>query len=346
VTPDARFVTVRNTIVAVLAVLVLVSACTGQSMSAAATQVQRGVPSDPPAAASSPRAVTGIGSPGAYEVGHRRMTFLEPAHTGPTGQFLDQRALVIVIWYPVARRSAGSPAVRGPFPLLVFAPGFMQCGAPYDDLLRAWAGAGYVVAVVDFPRTDCSVGAAAYEPDLVNQPEDVSYTLSRLLALSAAPGDVLSGLLNQREVAAVGQSDGGDTVAALAADTCCTDHRLKAVAVLSGQEWPTMPGKYFGNPAPPMLFVQGTADTINVPSTSLQLYRADQATARYYLDLFGANHMIPYMGTNPVERLVARVTLAFFDRYVLGQAGALAAMTKAGNVSGTAALVSAGQLPL
>ena len=342
-TPDARPVTVRKTIVAVLAVLAFVSACAGRSLNAAATQVERGVPSDP--AASSPRPAAVVGSPGAYQVGHRRMTLLEPAHTGPTGQFLGQRALVIVIWYPLARRSAGSPPARGPFPLLVFAPGFMQCGLPYEDLLRSWAGAGYVVAVVNFPRTDCTVGAAAYEPDLVNQPADMSYTLSRLLALSDAPHDVLSGLLSQREVAAVGQSDGGDTVAALAADTCCTDHRLKAVAVLSGQEWPTMPGRYFGNPAPPMLFVQGTADTINVPSTSLQLYRADQARARYYLDLFGANHMIPYMGTNPVERLVARVTLAFFDRYVLGQVRALAAMTREGNVSGTAALVSGGRLP-
>ena len=344
-TPDARPVTVRKAMVVVLAVLAFVSACAGHSLSAAATAAQRGVPSDPAAAAGSPRAVTGIGAAGAYQVGHRQMTFLEPAHTGPTGQFLGQRALVVVIWYPLARRSAGSPAARGPFPLLVFAPGFMQCGAPYDDLLRAWVGAGYVVAVVNFPRTDCSVGAAAYEPDLVNQPEDMSYALSRLLALSAAPHDVLSGLLNPREVAAAGQSDGGDTVAALAADTCCTDHRLRAVAVLSGQEWPTMPGRYFGNPAPPVLFVQGTADTINLPWTSLQLYRADQATARYYLDLFGANHMIPYMGTNPVERLVARVTLAFFDRYVLGQARALATMTREGNVSGTAALVSGGQLP-
>jgi dienelactone hydrolase len=343
VTPDARPVTVRKTIVAVLAVLAFVSACAGHSLSAVATQVKRGVPSDP--AASAPRVVADIGSAGAYQVGQRRMTFLEPAHTGPTGQLLDQRALVTVIWYPLARRSAGSPAVRGPFPLLVFAPGFMQCGLEYEDLLRAWAGAGYVVAVVNFPRTDCSVGAAAYEPDLVNQPADMSYALSRLLALSAAPHDVLSGLLNQREVAAVGQSDGGDTVAALAADTCCTDHRLKAVAVLSGQEWPTMPGRYFGNPAPPMLFVQGTADTINLPWTSLQLYRADRATARYYLDLFGANHTIPYVGTDPVERLVARVTLAFFDRFVLGQAGALATMTKDGNVGGTAALVSGEQLP-
>jgi hypothetical protein len=94
-----------------------------------------------------------------------------------------------------------------------------------------------------------------------------------------------------------------------------------------------------------MLFVQGSADTINPPWTSLQLYRADRTQARYYLDVFGVDHMTPYVGTNRVERLVARVTLAFFNRYVLGQAGAQATMTRDGNVSGTAALVSGGESP-
>jgi fermentation-respiration switch protein FrsA (DUF1100 family) len=106
-----------------------------------------------------------------------------------------------------------------------------------------------------------------------------------------------------------------------------------------------MPGRYFPDGAPPMLFVQGSADTINPPWTSLQLYQSDEGSTRYYLDLFGADHMVPYTGTNPTERLVAKVTLAFFNRYVLGRAGALATMTKYGNVSGIAALVSGDQLP-
>jgi hypothetical protein len=128
------------------------------------------------------------------------------------------------------------------------------------------------VAAVNFPRTDCRVGAAAYEPDLVNQPRDMSYALSRLLE-------------------------------------------------------------------------QGSADTVNPPWTSVQLYTADQARARYYLDLFGATHTVPYWGTNRVEQIVARVTLAFFNRYVLGETGALGAMTRDGNIRGAAALVSGGRLP-
>jgi fermentation-respiration switch protein FrsA (DUF1100 family) len=297
-------------------------------------------------ASAAPARVVSLGVAGTYRVGVRRMTFTEPAHVGVTGQHLGERSVLTLIRYPVARQSPGSWPSGGPFPVIMFAPGFQQCSDTYEHLLQAWASAGYVVASVDFPRTDCLVGSAAYEPDLVNQPGDVSYALSRLLTLSAQPHDFLSGRLNPHAIAATGQSDGGDTVAALAADTCCQDHRLKAVAVLSGAEWPPMPGPYFTRGAPAMLFVQGSADTINPPWTSVQLYRADRSSHRYYLDLYGADHMVPYTGDNSVERLVARITLAFFDRYVLGHAGALTTMTQAASGSGgLAALGSGGELP-
>ena len=39
------------------------------------------------------------------------------------------------------------------------------------------------------------------------------------------------------------------------------------------------------------------------------------------------------------------MTLAFFDRYLLGQQDALKTMTRDGNVTGTAALVAGGQPP-
>jgi len=333
-------------------VLALVTACAGHPQPPAAatttpppksatTSVRPTTPSArPTTSAPSPLAAT-VGVSGRYRVGERPLTFLEPRYTSPSGQHLGQRTLATTVWYPLA----GSRPAAGPLPLIMFAPGFMLCSGPYSSLLETWASAGYVVAAVNFPRSNCHLGAAAYEPDLVNQPRDMSYALTRLLDLSAEPNDLFSGLIDRQEIGAAGHSDGGDTVAALAANGCCTDHRLTAVAVLSGAEWPPMPGRYFAYGAPPMLFVQGSADTINPPWTSKQLYEADQARARYYLDLLGADHMIPYTGANPVERLVARVTLAFFNRYLLGQAGALATMTREGNVSGAAVLLSGGEPP-
>ena len=270
------------------------------------------------------------------------MTFAEPAHRGPTGVHLGTRTLVTEVMYPSAHGSGGAP-VHGPLPLLLFAPGYLQCAGDYADLLRSWASAGYVVAGLDFPVTSCWTRGA--EADLVNQPQDMSYLLSALLEASAQPGGLLSGLLDPGRVAAAGQSDGGDTVAALAANTCCTDHRLTAVAVLSGAEWPAMPGRYFSRGAPPMLFTQGSADTVNPPWTSQQLYQADRSRARHYLDLLGASHLPPYEGSAPVERIVARVTVAFFDRYVLGQPAAAKTMTRDGNIPGAATLVSGGTPP-
>ena len=355
-----RLILAIEVITVVFATVMLAAACGGSPSHPAATAPATSAPAPSGAATPSrtPSAATPsrtpsaaparailIGVAGTYRVGERQMTFAEPAHVGVTGQQLDERSVLTVIRYPVDRGSSGAWAAGGPFPLLMFAPGFMQCSSTYEDLLQAWASAGFVVAAVDFPRTDCLVGSAAYEPDLVNQPGDVSYVLGRLLALNAQPGGFLFGRLNPREVAAAGQSDGGDTVAALGGNTCCQNHRLRAVAVLSGAEWPPMPGTYFAGTAPPMLFVQGSADTINPPWTSVQLYRADRTNPRYYLDLYGADHMVPYTGDNPVERLVARATLAFFGRYVLGHAGALATMAQAVDRSGIAALDSDGQLP-
>jgi dienelactone hydrolase len=332
----------------IAAALALLTACTGGPRPPAATRpsspaVTSATLPAPPAASTLTPAAAAAGVAGRYQVGERRLTFTEPARTGPAGEHLGPRTLAVTVWYP---RSGSGPAA-GVRPLLVFAPGFMQCSGPYSALLEAWASAGYVVAAVDFPRTSCREGAAAYEPDLVNQPRDVTYAITRLLALNARPRDLFSGLLDRREIGAAGQSDGGDTVAALAANGCCIDPRLAAVAVLSGAEWPPMPGHYFprGRQTPPMLFVQGSSDTINPPWTSVQLYRTDRSRARYYLDLLGADHMTPYTGPNATERLVTRVTLAFFDRYLLGQAGALAAMTRAGNASGTAILAAGGQPP-
>jgi dienelactone hydrolase len=279
---------------------------------------------------------------GHFRTALRQLTFTEQAHTGPTGDQLGPRTLLTDVRYPLASGPGGARPARGPLPLIVFGPGFQFCDGSYADLLRTWASAGYVVAAVYFPRSSCLTGAAATESDLVNQPGDISYEITSMLRLSKARHGLFAGLINPRQIAIAGQSDGGDTVAAIAANTCCSDHRVAAVAVLSGAQWPLMPGAFFSRRPVPMLFTQGSADTVNLPGCSAAMYHADRAAARYYLDLFGADHTEPYWGTNRFERTVARVTLAFFNRHVLGQAAAGPAMRRYGDVPGVAALSSHG----
>lgn len=254
-----------------------------------------------------------------------------------------RRALRVFVSYPAVPPTARR-AGRGLFPLIVFAPGYRQCAGSYRVLLREWASAGYVVAAMQFPRTNCHV-VAPDEADLVHQPADMSRVIGLMLAAGRRPGGPLSGLVDGAKVAVAGHSDGGDTVAAMAGNTCCRDRRVSAAIVLAGAEWPPMPGRYFAGRAAPMLFVQGTADTWNPQSASLQLYQADTRGRRYYLALDGVGHFAPYEGGGPPEPLVARVTVDFLDHYLVGQPGALAAMRRAGRRAGPGRLVSGGRMP-
>jgi len=254
------------------------------------------------------------------------------------------RVLRTAVWYPAPGPAASASASDGPFPLVVFAPGFLQCASSYRPLLRAWASAGYVVAAPDFPLTSCRTPDPA-EDDLANQPADMAFVIRRLVAAGDRPHGSLTGLVDPERIAVAGHSDGGDTVAALAAGSCCRDRAVRAAIVLAGAEWPPLGGSYFGKGTPPVLFVQGSADDINPPPASLAMYRADASGPRFYLDLPGAGHLAPYEGRRPPEPLVARVTVDFLDKYLAGQRAAAAAMRRAGRVPGRAVLVGGGRLP-
>jgi len=259
---------------------------------------------------------------------------------------LGNRRLPILVRYPVvpAAAVAAHRIARGPFPLVVFAPGYLQCGSSYAALLHAWASAGYVVAAIEFPRTHCHIPVPD-EADLYNQPADTSFVMTRLLASSSRPAGVLSGLIDPARIAVAGHSDGGDTAAAVAANTCCLDRRVTAAMILSGAEWPPLRGRYFPSGTPPMLFVQGTDDTWNPPVASTQLYQSDTTGVRYYLRLLDVGHFAPYEGHGRPEPLVARVTVDFLNRYLGGRPGQAAAMAAAGNVPGVAVLGSDGRMP-
>lgn len=91
--------------------------------------------------------------------------------------------------------------------------------------------------------------------------------------------------------------------------------------------------------------VQGSADTINVPACSIQIYDAAKAP-RYYLDLLGAPHEPPYTepGTT-YEDAVAKVTTDFFDVELASQGAAIGAMMADGNVTGAARITGGPSAP-
>lgn len=264
------------------------------------------------------------------------------------GRGVRPRPLVTVIRYPAlgdpGRLDArGAPAAkrRGPFPLIVFAHGFAATPAIYAQLLQAWTRAGYVVAAPIFPLTNAKAPGGPDESDLVNQPTDVSFVITRMLRADAAPHGILSGLVDPRRIAVAGQSDGGSTALATAYNDHYVDHRVGAAVILSGAYIPGVGGYDFRASSPPLLAVQGTADTVNAPGSTYRFFAAARPP-KFLLSLLGAPHLGPYTDEQPQLGIVERASIAFLDRFLQHRPGALARLWAAGNVRGIARLSTTG----
>jgi fermentation-respiration switch protein FrsA (DUF1100 family) len=253
------------------------------------------------------------------------------------------RVLTTYVRYPAAGAAgtaeiAGAPPAQGPFPLVVFAHGFDVTPATYAALLDSWARAGYVVAAPLFPRTNPDALGGVDEADVVNQPTDVSFVISSLLAGGPAAGP-LQGLVNPAEIAVAGHSDGAETALAVADSRRYRDPRVRAALVLSGAEMSGIGGYSFGGAAPALLAVQGTRDVFNEPRYTYAYYRAARAP-KYLLRLLGAGHLPPYTTEEPQLAVVQRVTRLFLDGYLNGELGAVAQLPADGSVPGIASLAS------
>lgn len=295
---------------------------------------------------SSPAAPTQSSAPSGppYPIGSVKLTVDEPNRTVTVDGQTGERVIPTLVRYPARTGQAGqdkpgASPLGGTFPLVVFAPGYLQCGSTYGPLLRSWAAAGFIVAEVTFPLTNCHV-AQPRESDILNEPYDISSVITQLLADNADPGSPLYEMINPKKVAVAGHSDGGDTAAAVAFNTCCRDARVSAALIFAGAELSSFGGSYFPQGSPPALFVQGGADTVNVPTDTLKLYDADQAGPKALLWLDGGTHLSPYEGSGPAERIVARVTTDFLRMTLLGSSQAAKSMAQEGDVSGRSNLTT------
>jgi dienelactone hydrolase len=247
------------------------------------------------------------------------------------------RRLPTLVLYPAPRDGATR---SGPFPLVVFGHGFALLPETYSRLLHAWAREGYVVAAPSFPLESKDAPGGPDESDLPNQPRDLTFVISQLLARSAAAGNPLSKLIDPNEIAVAGHSDGGDTALAVAYGGAGRDPRVKAAVILSGAEMPGAAIQHARPNSPPLLAVQGTADTINPPGATAAFFAAAQSP-KYLLSLLGAQHIAPYSEEQPQLRIVERVSLAFLGRYLKRDLGSGRRLASLGSVPSVAQLASA-----
>jgi dienelactone hydrolase len=285
--------------------------------------------------------------PSSFAVGLRVLRLVDTSRTVelPDGAS-EPRTLYTEVRYPALGAPGGTdlpnaPAARadGPFPLVVFGHGYAVTPALYARLLQSWAQAGYVVAAPVFPRENADAVGGPDESDLVNQPADMSFVISSMLAASSSSSGPFAGLIDPQRIAVAGQSDGGDTALAVAYDSSYRDPRVDAAVILSGAEIPGVGGFAFAPGSPPLLATQGTADTVNLPSATNAFFDAARRP-KYLLSLIGAEHLPPYSSQQPQLSIVERVTIAFLDGYLKHRPGALERLVSLGSVPGTASMIA------
>jgi len=229
---------------------------------------------------------------GPYEVGH--VSFVVSDATRPAPAPFNVRPIAVDLYYPVDARDitadtpealylldpyyqtwrtsvssdweyygldgayeAPSPSTRGPFPLLMFSPGWSGPGVSQISIGTRLASHGFVVAVPTHYGDPLSLLYSWYPPSdhmavgSLNRPLDVSFVLTHLLQRNAAAGDALFGLMDANRVAAGGHSLGGyaamvlaagddsvcDTFAGAPPGTCVPvprDPRIKAIVPMDG----------------------------------------------------------------------------------------------------------------
>ncbi|MGX7670101.1 alpha/beta hydrolase family protein [Plantactinospora sp. DSM 117369] len=233
------------------------------------------------------------------------------------------RRLPVTVWYPADGAPGGSPdrgarVADGRFPVVLFSHGLTGRPSDYRTLLVRWSAAGFVVVAPAYPHT--SRGASELQVlDVVNQPADASYVLTRVLALDGKAGDPLRGHLAVDRVAAAGHSAGGVTTIGLF--TAGRDVRLDAGIVLAGTALGV--GTAFTGTAAPQLFVHGQRDDV-------VSYRAGKAAydrvpwPKAMLTLPDGDHVGALLGSDEQALdVVAGTTIEFLRWTLYGDGRAL-----------------------
>ncbi|MFU8872031.1 alpha/beta hydrolase family protein [Micromonospora sp. SL4-19] len=272
---------------------------------------RRAAPSSPPAASTSaPPVAAGHAPTESFAVGVRQL---------PLNRDGD-RALPVTVWYPAQGAAGGAPersapAAHGRFPVVMFSHGLGARPEDYQLLLSRWAAAGFVVAAPRFPHT--GTGGDGNVLDVLNQPADVSYALSQVLALDAKAGDPLRGRLDPDRVAAAGHSAGGVTTIGLF--TAGRDERLDAGIVFAGTALGV--GTAFAGAAAPQLFVHGEADEVVDYAAGKAAYDA-VPWPKAMLSLPKGDHGRALLTDGGALRVVADTTVEFLRWTLYGDAAA------------------------
>lgn len=246
-----------------------------------------------------------------HPIASRQVTFTDTSRSTPALDAFpgsDSRSIPTTIWYPTDKNN-------GPYPLVVFAPGYGVGPSFYQALLTQIAGAGYVVASPTYPILS---GQPAGPNDIVDWAEkfpDTWYVTTKMLDLSASADPDLGGLIDPQRIAVAGHSDGAAIAFGDGYEPFRNDPRVRAVISYAAD----FTGDLYQPNGRPLLHFLSDNDVYNPYPQAIGWDRAHLVPPKYTVSLFGATHEGPY--TDPADPhfgLVVRVTLDFLNSELKG----------------------------
>jgi predicted dienelactone hydrolase len=202
---------------------------------------------------------------GPHAVGTRPLELVDetrPTTGSADASALPERTLPTDVYYPAAAPGGlEAPAAVGPFPLLVFAHGFMGDKNNSAGLARLLASHGHVVAAIRFPRTHLGTAGGVVFEDVRYQPGDVRFVIDTFVTASATPGDPLNGVVDPEAVILLGHSLGAFTVMLAGLHPSERHAAVGGVILLAGSGC-HLPTTTFDGPELPLLLLHGDRDAI------------------------------------------------------------------------------------
>jgi pimeloyl-ACP methyl ester carboxylesterase len=214
-------------------------------------------------------------------VGHRTVTFNDPARTGGYGSGGGTgRQIQTEIYYPSSAPADGDSTAfaAGQFPVLIFGHGFLMAWSSYDNIWKDLVPQGYIVC---FPRTE---GSAS--PNHTDFGKDLALLQSKMMGLNAlATSPFHNTMLNKTAI--MGHSmGGGSSFLACAGNAAPTTMVTFAAAN-------TNPSSIVAAKTVtiPTLVIAGQNDCVAPPPANQDsMYQACAATCKAEITIKGAAH--------------------------------------------------------
>ncbi len=261
------------------------------------------------------------------------------------------------LWYPTAAEAPrfdyngqiglaarDAPVAAGEYPLLVFSHGFLGAADQTIFLMEELARRGYIVAAIDHADAGKNLSKSIAWPNFVDarswddskyldRKQDLSALLDYLLAQNDRAESFLHQHLAAGRIGAIGHSLGGYAVLGMAgAWPAWRDERIGAALLLSPYALPFHVNGDLSSVKVPIMLQGGTLDWGITPF--LPVVYDKLRGPKHYLVLknethFGWTNLIS-LGKTTTEciqsgnaELMTTYAVAFFDRYLKGQAPAL-----------------------